>query len=367
MKRPAGAGASGASKRAARDPINIKCATIAAALGKAEDLPENVRDMLADMVPSSLSVVEAERHPFQTKTVEMVEEAFAGMGTKLQVALAEAQTKVDGAETEKATRIAAAEAAQAGLSDCESKSIAGRETSQVDAAALKQAKADVVSAHAAQEKTEADLAETAEQQATLAAAAEVFGSIRGERLCGREGSKAFDKVSGALEGTCRAENSLVNALHATLKKEPKTRGSFDTIIEQNALNAFTLTAAELQQSLTASGSTKAAAAAATAAAEAAAVAAAEKSTASQDAFDVAVVAMRSAEDALSEAKEAVENFDEESKEAASSLEKAKASLAAFQEGPRTAFMELKSLALPAEAEDAQDAAGEDPEGVPAEE
>merc|ERR1719444_772136 len=154
------------------------------------------------------------------------------MANKMQVALAESQTTVDGADAEQAGRWDAAEAAQAALSEAEARSIAARESSEVDAAALTEAKANAVAAHAAEEKTEAEFAVKGEQQTTLAAAMEIFASLRGTKLVGREGSKAFDTVSRALEGICRAETSLVNALHATLKKDPKTYGSFDAVIEQ---------------------------------------------------------------------------------------------------------------------------------------
>lgn len=353
-KRRANTVAGGAAKRSARDPVLVKCSTVATALRKADDIPKNVREMLADMVPASLSVMVADRHPFQAKTVEMVEEVLKGVEAKLQSSLTEAQAKVDGAETEKGARAAAVAAAQSSLSECKANLINARDADKADKASLREAKMAANEASAALARTEAELNENAEQQATLASAAEVFANARSSKLGSK---KMLDTIGSALEDICRTEASLVSALDSTLKKDPSKRGSFDSVIEEKAADAFSSTAARLKRDLGAADSTKAAAAATLGSAEAAAGAATEKSKASHLAFEAAAVAMKSAEEALKDANEAVEKMEEETIQAAATLEKAIATLEAFQGGPFVAFSELKSLA-PDEEDAPEDAAAD---------
>jgi len=345
-KRPAGAFGKKPSKRSSRDPVIKKCNVVADAVRESDELPENVVEMLAEMAPYSLSVLAKDRHPAQVKTVEMLEEAIMGIETKLKVAVAEAQVKVDSADVEKNTRGTAVTTAETHLKDCEEKCIKARETCDMDEAALKTARADAATATSAEAKTLEDLAEKEESKVTLAAAAEAFKAALGDKLTG----KAYAPIGSALAEICSKEASFVHALQETLKRESESRGSFDKLVIDQASAAFVEVAAQLQESLLVSEATKAEAAAVTEAAKVAVAAAAERSAASSTALGTAVGNARDAEEILKTNKEAVEAFSEEVQEAGANLDHAKGQLAIFQDGPLAAFMELKVLAAPAPKE-----------------
>merc|ERR1719502_907668 len=93
------------------------------------------------MVSSSLTVLAADRHAFQTSGVKMLEEALNGVHKQMKQAVAEAQSKADNADREKASRAAALASAEKNAEALEAKSVSAKGKLDNDKTALGGAKA----------------------------------------------------------------------------------------------------------------------------------------------------------------------------------------------------------------------------------
>merc|ERR1719440_1217678 len=107
------------------------------------------------MVSSSLTVLAADRHAFQTSGVQMLEQALNGVHKQMKKAVADAQAKVDNADREKASRAAALAGAEKNVEALEQKGVSAKSKLDNDKTALGGAKAAVGTA-AANIKSKAD-------------------------------------------------------------------------------------------------------------------------------------------------------------------------------------------------------------------
>merc|ERR1719440_2282963 len=78
------------------------------------------------MVSSSLTVLAADRHAFQSSGVKMLEEALNGVHKQMKTSVADAQAKVDNADREKASRNAALASAEKNVEALEAKGVSAK-------------------------------------------------------------------------------------------------------------------------------------------------------------------------------------------------------------------------------------------------
>merc|ERR1719454_7959 len=95
------------------------------------------------MVSSSLTVLAADRHAFQSSGVKMLEEALNGVHKQMKTSVADAQAKVDNADREKATRAATLASAEKNVEALEAKGVSAKSKHDNDKTALGAAKAAI--------------------------------------------------------------------------------------------------------------------------------------------------------------------------------------------------------------------------------
>lgn len=345
-KRAAPSPAGGSRKRTNADPVAPKVKEVEKAIKKAEALPEHCKEMLENMAGSSLSVLAAERHPYQNQAVKMLGETVAAVHTQMKNAVSEAQGKVDNADREKASRAAALDAATQNQAALEQKCAAAKDAVETSKAAVATSKANLASAQAAVDGKDAEVKDTSELKTKLESA---LGAEWETSKTSKTTAKALHTLE-KLFTEIGLEAGLIDSLPDTLKKDPEARGTFDGIVTKHVDEAtakyLVTTTATIQNAEQA----KVDLANAKAAAEAALTAADEKSTASAFAFSAAETAVKDGKAALKQANSAVENFEKEMSTAGSSLEHAKEALTAFADGAVASFAALKDLAPPPEPE-----------------
>jgi len=344
-KRAAPSPAGGARKKTNADPVAPKCKDVSAAISKA-DLPSSCKEMLTEIVHSSLAVFAADRHAYQTQAVKMLEETLEGVHAQMRNAVSEAQAKVDNADREKASRAAVLESAEKNLTDLEQSAAAAKDAVESSKAAGASAKANSANAQAAVEGKDAEVAATRELKAKLESA--LKDAWEPSKI-----SKASAKCLHALEKVLTdvgVEAGLVDSLPDTLKKDPEARGTFDGLVVKHVEDQTAQYIAKTDRGLKDAEQSKVDLADAKAAAEAALAGADEKSKAASTASQAAEVALKEGKAALKQAQAAVVNFEREMSTAGDDLEEAKAAQSSFADGTLQSFAALKALAPPPEPE-----------------
>lgn len=360
IKRKA-ASAAGAKKKSAKKQASIKCAQVAAEIAKAKTLPESCRNMLATSAKSALAVYAADRHPFQTQTVEMAAQALAGIKSNFQQEVTQAQIKVNSADADKASRIGAADSANAKQNELDKATQNAKDSYDADVAAEAATKAAVKDAEKAIGTTHAELLAAEEKKARLEAAIkDVYEPLKIAKASGQEGRKAVNGLEKVAKenGT---EEALAEFLAETLKKEVDARGSFDAMVIKEIDERVVQWSKGLEASIKAFQQGEIDTANAKTSAEAAHAAAQEKLPASKAALEAAQVGEKEQRKAVAAAKAAVLGFEKDMKAAATDLHHAENALESFMDGPARSFEELKVLAPPPEPEPEVPAA----EGAPA--
>lgn len=336
----------GGARKKPANVVAIKCAEVAAAIAKAKTLPESCRSMLATSVKPCLAEYAADRHTFQVQTVEMAAKALAGIKANLGQEVTQAQTKVDSADAEKASRIGAADSAAATHDKLEKAAQSAKEAYDAGVAAEAATKTALKDAEKAIGTQHAELLATEEKKARLEAAIkDVYEPFKATKAAGQDGRKAVNGLEKVVKenGT---EESLAEFLAEALKKEVDARGTFDaTVIKEIDARAVQWSAG-LEAAIKACQQGEIDVANAKTAAEAAHAAAVEKLPASKAALDAAQVAEKEQRKVVAVAKAAVQSFEKDMVAAAASLEDAKNALASFVDGPAKSFEELKVLAPP---------------------
>merc|ERR1740129_610836 len=161
---------------------------------------------------------------------------------------------------------------------------------------------------------------------------------------------AFDKVGKELG----LEASLLASLQNALVKAPASRGSFDTLVLEQAEGEIDKCKAALAGTLESGEPAKNERAAKVEAASAQLAEAAEAERSCKAALEAAKSEQKEAEAAQKAAAKAVKEFGPKMKEVAAGFEASKASLEDLKEGPLKAFAEL--LAYTAIAPTAEDEA-----------
>jgi len=334
----------GGARKKPANVVAIKCAEVAAAIAQAKTLPESCRSMLATSVKPCLAEYAADRHTFQVQTVEMAAKALAGIKANLEQEVTQAQTKVDSADSEKASRIGAADSAAAKHDKLEKAAQSAKEAYDADVYAA--SKTALKDAEKAVDTKHAELLAAEEKKARLEAAIkDVYEPFKATKASGQEGRKAVNGLEKVVRenGT---EEALAEFLAETLKKEVDARGSFDAMVIKEIDERVVQWSAGLEAAIKACQQGETDVANAKTAAEAAHAAAVEKLPASKAALDAAQVAEKEQRKVVAVAKAAVQSFEKDMVAAAASLVDAKNALASFVDGPAKSFEELKVLAPP---------------------
>lgn len=371
MKRPAAAAASAPAKRRSVgkvDPIQAKCDSVASALLEAEGLPEHVREMLAGSLSSCLSLVKADRHNFQHRVVAMVGEALSEIGTSINKSIAEAETEVASADTNKGALEAATQADDKALEDKKAIVSSKKEAFEASTAAKKSAAAALKDAEKEEKLGNKELDDAAGKKEEL----DTFRSVTYKELTESVASKAGTKALATLGKNFTYDGELIKALTSAFAKAPDARGTFDKLVVTQFEEQMDKTLAGLNVTLAQGEPGKQ---------ERAAKVASAKSS-----WEVSEVADQACSQALADARnaetEAQTELDSANKALAAftpGLEKTKArcdglkaGLAEFSENALANFKELESRTIPPPEEEQQaveaPAEGESlppAEGVPA--
>jgi len=328
-----------------------QCKEVVNAIAMTDSLPETCKEMLSGMATTCLPIYAAERHSYQAQGVEMLADALAGVQKKLQDAVTEMQLKVDQEDSEKAERVAVADSAQTNLAALEQNAAGTNEAVNVGKEDLASAKENLATATAELESSEAKVVSLVASKAKVeSTAASAYEPLKTSGSKGREGRKQLIAVEAVLT-EIELELGLIHSLPATLQKPPEERRTFDGLVVKHVDAAIAKFLADTEQAISAAEKAKPEADDAKLAADAALTKAQEQVTASSTADDAAEAALKEGRKALKTAQQAVGNFSKESEETAKSLEKCKAALASFVDGPLKAFTELKDLAPAPEPEE----------------
>jgi len=345
MKRPAAAAASAPAKRRSvgkADPIQAKCDSVASALIEAEGLPENVREMLAGSLPSCLSLFKADRHNFQHRVVAMVGEALSEIGTSINKSIAEAETEVASADTNKKSLEDKKALEEKSLEDKKATVAAKKEAFDASTAAKKAGATALKEAEKEEKVGNKELDDAAGKKADL----ESFRTVTYKELTESVGSKAGIKALATLGKNFTYDGELIKALTSAFAKTIDTRGTFDKLVVTQFEEQMDKTLAGLNATL--------------AQGEPGKQERATKVAASKSSLEVSEVADQACHQALADAKHAETEvqaaLDSSNSTLAAftpGLEKTKArcdglkaGLAEFSENALANFKELESRAVP---------------------
>lgn len=334
-----------ARKKSTADPVGPKTKDVVKAIQSAEGLPASCKDMLVNMVGSSLTILASERHSYQNTAVQMVGETVASVQLQMQNAVAQSQATVDNSDREKATRDATLESATTSLASLEEKATAAKADVDDARTAVADAKAASASAEEAIKSNAAEITQTTEQKAKLETALkDVFEPLKTSKSTGREGRKALDSLEKVLTDV-GLEAGLVEHVPETLRKDPEARRTFDALVIKHVDEQAAKFLAKAEGSLQKAGETTAGLADDKTSAEAACTAAAEKLKESSEAKDAAQAALKEGQDSLKAAQSAVSGFEREMANTAEALEDSKSALTAFTDGALSSFTLLRDMAL----------------------
>jgi len=323
-----------ASKRVRADPVLV---SIAGVIKQSEHLPAQVRAMLVDMLPFSLGVPSDERHEFQTRIVNAVEQALNTKRSELEAAAASVSADLDklkssGVELENRLKEAnnSHEAQKETLKNAE---VASAEAKEARSAAAK----SLSTAQSEQKGQDAKLASAQEEKAALESALkEHFEAPM------QEGSGPNFKELKHYLKHLQIDRSLHEALPESCGKSKDDRGSFDEVVVHEFAKAFRAQIAELGVFIVTDTPATVQ--------RAAAVQAAEKD------FDVKSSSQKQCSEALEAAKkelsdrtasltqlqQAVNEFDPQLGALAKLLDDSNHALRTFESGPLSNFMTYKA-------------------------
>lgn len=346
MKRPAAAASVAGSRSIRRrtpDVVGTQCDSVVEALQRAPGLAAELRSMLVSLVPASLRVYRDERHDFQHRAVQMVEEALHGIEAHLKSDVEEARVPVEKASQDKSERAAALQAAEASLVKLSARVVDARAAVDSSAAAVKAAKTALAAASSAQEEGDAVLIQALDKKARLDDVyQQTFSRLRQEGLAKKADISLLTKVGREFN----FDTSLLASMGPALEKESALRGTFDVVILDKLGAEFDKATQGLTKFLEEGGPGKAERATAVASAEealATAIAAHEGSKAS---LAEASAQEKDGKTTRKAAESAVARFMTDVKKTMDAFDGAQCRLADFESGPRAAFAVLKELAPP---------------------
>jgi len=367
MKRPAAAPAGGAAKKPAavqergstkragpeESPTLRKCSAVAKAVRAASGFPAAVLEMLGSSIEDSLGVAKDERHPFQEQVASMFGEVLTASESELAGQVSALEAKLAEADSEKATRAAAEQAAVEELGSKAEALAQAQEAANKASGALATTQEALADAKAAVAAGETDLEAALAQRAKLQAAAEQWFAPLKEGSV--EAAKTEECVAAVLAvgREFSFDPTLLSTLPAASLKAPDARGSFDSLIFQQVEEVFRGRIAALGEMIESAEPAKRERVEKTEAASSEAEAAKAAKEACMAALEAAKAEHKEALAAKRAAAQATQQLGPELRRAGAALQHARAGLDALRSGPLAAYWELLER---------QGAAAEAPEG-----
>lgn len=361
MKRPAAARATPAAKKGRKaDPTVAwrkataeQCKAVSSAILKNKGFPKEVVQMVGHNVTAALSKVQAERHPFQVKIIEMAQAILENSLASLQEGFAAAEAELQQLDSSSANLQADVDAAKQAL-EAKTAAVEGAKTSHLES--VQAVKAGKAAHHAAVKEAtagDADLVAAGDKKTRLE---DVLIHIQ-ESLAGAlpvASVHALCKVGKELD----FDATLLSSLPSALAKTPEDRGNFDNIVIEQAAEEIKKQIQAFAEFLAAGEAGRQARAAKVAVEQEAVTNAEGIENALKEALAAVTVAEKEADDALKKATKALKQLGPETKIAKANLEEAKEKLAHLQEGAIAAFQSLLVLAAPAPEEPAAEPSAE---------
>jgi len=349
LKRPAAAAAPPAKrgkKSAAEKELQAKVNTVSEAIMLHEGLPESALKTLCVGLGPSLTTMKAERHAIQTKVVEMIAEALAGVEMQFTKKIETYQEQVDGADASKATLDKEEQDAAEEFEKLKAATAAADEAAAADAKLVKEAEAALAESKAAQAAGDAQITATEAGKAKLdSLVSDLIAKSKESAIIGRDGKKLI-KMMYSVGKEFSFDLSMLESAEGVVTKSPEERGTFDKIVEKQLEDTVAAKTTELVAELEKLMPAKLERAHVVEGKEVECNAAKEKAAASKAALEAAKAAEADGAKALDEKKKKVKNFLPEMKKITTALETAKADLEAFKTGALATFNDLKELAPP---------------------
>lgn len=342
-KRQAAHAKGGEAKRGKKDTIPLKCKLVAAAIDEADHLSGPCKEALAAAALPSLGVPVEERHAFQEKVVEHLGQALVTVEKAKADSLAAADLRVAGADAEKATRLAAEEAAKesaaAKAAECDEK----KKLLEEATGAEKAQKAALASAQKDQKHLEKALkkAEHEKEKYTEAHGTSFKALSEGMYETAKDAKAYLHKVTPICK-EMKLDTSLLTSLSSAVEKKKDSRGTFDDLVISqlgDALQArITGLTSEVEKAMAEykEGADKAGAH------EADFVAAETARKAAEEASGTARAEKKTLEKDLAEKSDSLESWEDDLREMIADRDEKARELEHFRTGPLATFAALKS-------------------------
>jgi len=333
-----------AKRRLTADPAHAKALVVADALlaADAEILPASAAAMLAPLAEVSLSKPQSTRHEFETKVVDMVEEALRNIKEQRERTLEETKAKVDGVFDDKAARQESCERAKAALRDLEA-AVPPRKVALAQATAARDSCLEALAAaQRVQREEDKDFVAIEAQRAEVQQAVESLAELKIKSDDSKQSKLAVKAVLDACKA-CSVDPTLKDPATQVLRKDPGMRSDFDKVVIQQLEHTFTRLIAGFDEPLAAAAPARDERAAAVQAAQKAAEAAEQDVATRGEELCAAQAAAKAGASAVKAAHKVVDNWLKDSKVLMDGFDQLCAQVASLTSGPLLAFEELKDL------------------------
>jgi len=332
------------SRRSTGNPNKAKLTSVTAALKETDTLPGTVIEMLAGMSEHCLLTSKDERHEYQNSVIDMVSEALLGIQSALSQGVKDADAIVTGADALKQERDATLERAKAAVVALETDLAAKKEKLASDKEIMVAAVASLKEAETAQTQGDLELNEASGKKTKMETAlAEAVTPLKEGG-----GNKKLLKDIEKLAKVFNLDESLMSALTRSLQKNKESRSHFDGVAVTEFEAACQKIIADLNVVLNNGEPGKVERESKVQGAKASQEAACAQHEASATAVTEADAALKQSKVDVKAAEKGVSNFLSEMKDAGNDLDKKKAALQNFQEGPLANFAYLKDPPVPIE-------------------
>eukprot|EP00747_Dinoflagellata_sp_TGD_P166909 gnl/TRDRNA2_/TRDRNA2_190457_c0_seq1.p1 gnl/TRDRNA2_/TRDRNA2_190457_c0~~gnl/TRDRNA2_/TRDRNA2_190457_c0_seq1.p1 ORF type:complete len:499 (+),score=136.41 gnl/TRDRNA2_/TRDRNA2_190457_c0_seq1:120-1616(+) len=331
------------------DPEAVEmCATVAAALGGASDLPENARETLKNFAFGSLLTFAEDRHPCQDLAVQTVGSALAEMEAVRARSLEAAEARMKVTEEKKAACQHATAGAMAAVTSQQSEVDGLRTTFSEAQASASAAARRLEEAIAAKSSYEAEAASLPEEKAHCeGAAAFEFKLVCDGITVFQNGAflKPWDpKHISKLEAIFRkmqVDEGMVQALATVAAKTPGARSKFDIGVLEELQKRLTAHIYTLDSKIAVSGPTLRERAAAVDAGRSVSSAEEIRRQQAEAALEAAISSRTAAESTLADAQQALRESSVALVRIEAECAELRHHLMDFRKGPLAAFESLR--------------------------
>jgi len=344
-KRASTAGAGGAAKKRAVNPVVEKIHVLVTALKEADSavLPKTAAQMLVGMLPGCFSVPSLYRHEFQASVVEMVGRELQTLAAAMERDVEEAKAKVDGVEDDRKMRQTALADAQAAIADLEAAVVAKKDEFAAMQVAQGKADGDQKEADNALSDVEASYGEAVGKKDEVKGAVEALALLKTASAESIDHGKQHIKQLAHVSKKYELDTTLCEAVFKALKKEVDQRQSFDVISINHFDGSLQTLAAKLTAELEAMEEPKARASEEANAKAKVSEEAKQACEAAGEALKAAKEANHSGHQAVKAAQKAVGNWLSDTKTIMDAFEAKSKACVEFRSSPLVVFEELREL------------------------